>query len=92
MNVERLKEYKSKLVVLPKRANKPKKGDATAEEAKAATQLKGKLFPIVVKAAEQEFGTVTETNAYESLRKVGPQCWSISPLPLSSNISSSFTL
>jgi large subunit ribosomal protein L13e len=72
MNVERLKEYKSKLIVFPKRAGKAKKGDATAEEVRAATQLKGKLFPIVNVAGEQEFGTVAESevSAYSTLRKV----------------------
>lgn len=29
LNVERLKEYKSRLVVFPKKAGKPKAGDAT---------------------------------------------------------------
>ncbi|GAB6021675.1 60S ribosomal protein L13 [Chamberlinius hualienensis] len=45
-NVHRLKEYKSKLILFPRRANKPRKGDATEEEIKLAKQLKGKLMPI----------------------------------------------
>ena len=28
-NVQRLKEYRSKLIIFPKKAGKPKKGDAT---------------------------------------------------------------
>ncbi len=40
-NSQRLNAYKAKLVVLPRRnSKKPKAGDATAEEAKFATQLK----------------------------------------------------
>ncbi|KAI9021207.1 ribosomal protein L13e [Hyaloraphidium curvatum] len=72
MNVERLKEYKSKLIVFPKRAGKAKKGDASAEEIKEATQLKGKLFPIVAAAVEQEFAAVESAEgptAFATLRK-----------------------
>merc|ERR1711963_638606 len=45
-NVRRLKEYKSKLILFPKTANKPKKGDSSEEELKLASQLKGKLMPL----------------------------------------------
>ncbi|XP_065844408.1 large ribosomal subunit protein eL13-like [Oscarella lobularis] len=45
MNVQRLKEYMSKLIVFPRKANKPKKGDSDAEELKLARQLVGPLFP-----------------------------------------------
>lgn len=52
-NVQRLKEYRSKLILFPKKLNKKvkdgeklKKGEATEAERKVATQLKGKLFPI----------------------------------------------
>jgi len=37
-NVDRLKEYKSKLILFPRNAKKPKKGDATAEQLKNASQ------------------------------------------------------
>merc|ERR1711971_361951 len=46
-NVQRLKEYKSNLIVFPRKESKPKKGDASAEELKLAKQLKGDLMPIV---------------------------------------------
>ncbi len=36
LNVERLKEYKSRLIVFPRRNNKVKKGDATKSEIAAA--------------------------------------------------------
>lgn len=44
-NVQRLKEYKSKLILFPRHPNKKlKKGEATEEERKVATQLKGKVI------------------------------------------------
>ncbi|OQR96435.1 hypothetical protein THRCLA_07284 [Thraustotheca clavata] len=46
-NVQRLKTYKSKLVVFPrKRASKPKHGDSTLEETKNAVQHTGAILPI----------------------------------------------
>ncbi|XP_046575502.1 60S ribosomal protein L13-like [Haliotis rubra] len=45
-NVQRLKEYNSKLILFPRKESKPKKGDATAEQIKTATQLKGDIMPI----------------------------------------------
>merc|ERR1712124_28672 len=51
-NVQRLKEYRSKLILFPKKASKPAKGDATEEEIKLAVQLKGDVMPI------QKFGKV----------------------------------
>ncbi|KAK2193871.1 hypothetical protein NP493_5g17002 [Ridgeia piscesae] len=44
-NVQRLKEYKSKLILFPKKLSNPKKGDATDEEMKMATQLEGVVMP-----------------------------------------------
>ncbi|XP_008469641.1 60S ribosomal protein L13-like isoform X1 [Diaphorina citri] len=47
LNIQRLKEYKSKLIVFPRREKKKlRKGEATPEERKVATQLKGPLMPI----------------------------------------------
>merc|ERR1712228_1059090 len=40
INVQRLKEYKSKLILFPRNAKAPKKADASPEEIKMATQLK----------------------------------------------------
>jgi len=37
-NVERLQAYKSKLILFPRKAKKPKKGDSSAEELATATQ------------------------------------------------------
>lgn len=44
-NVQRLKEYKSRLIVFPHNPKKPHKGDSSAEEVKLATQLKGVILP-----------------------------------------------
>lgn len=46
MNVQRLKEYKAKLVVFPRKRGKPKAGDADAAEIEKAQQLKGPLVPM----------------------------------------------
>jgi large subunit ribosomal protein L13e len=45
-NVQRLKVYKSKLILFPRKISAPKKADATAEELKLATQLKTQVLPI----------------------------------------------
>ena len=47
-NVQRLKEYKSKLILFPSKwnAKKLRKGEATMEEKKVATQLRSKVMPI----------------------------------------------
>ena len=42
---QRLKEYKSKLILFPIHSKKPRKGDSTAEECKKATQLEGRIMP-----------------------------------------------
>mmetsp|Transcript_10932 Transcript_10932/g.20422 ORF Transcript_10932/g.20422 Transcript_10932/m.20422 type:complete len:210 (+) Transcript_10932:394-1023(+) len=59
-NVARLNEYKSKLVVFPKKRGSPKAGEATKEEMAAATQLTGVLMPIVKPADEIVMSEVTE--------------------------------
>ena len=52
LNVNRLKEYKSKMILFPRRENKPKKGeiaDATAEAVKSASaagQHSGTVLPL----------------------------------------------
>ncbi|CAI9741875.1 ribosomal L13 [Octopus vulgaris] len=46
-NAQRLKEYKSRLILFPRKMSKPGKKDSSAEEIKLATQLKGTLMPIV---------------------------------------------
>merc|ERR1711933_489070 len=45
-NVQRLKEYKSKLVIFPRKSNKQKNGDSTEAELTAVTQHKGTILPM----------------------------------------------
>merc|ERR1712080_251455 len=45
-NVQRLKEYQSKLILFPVSSKKPMKGDASEEDMKKATQLGGDVLPI----------------------------------------------
>merc|ERR1711915_34791 len=53
-NVERLKEYKAKLIIFPKSKKKTLKGEASPEEIKMATQYKGKLMPLPKEKFELE--------------------------------------
>merc|ERR1712029_662886 len=46
LNAQRLKEYKSKLILFPISAKKPRKGDSTPEELSKAVQLAEPLMPI----------------------------------------------
>lgn len=71
-NVQRLKAYKASLVLFPVRANKPKAADASAEECKTATQLKGTINPHVPTVPAVEMVEVTQemkdNKAYATLR------------------------
>ena len=72
-NVARLEEYKSKLIVFPKkRLSKVKNGDSSKEECKSATQLLGTVLPLVKPSDEIVVGDVTEemksTSAFTAMR------------------------
>lgn len=58
-NVARLEEYKSKLVVFPKRRGSIKAGDSSKEETKAASQVLGTVMPLVKAPATIEMAEVT---------------------------------
>lgn len=45
LNVQRLMDYKARLIVFPKTADKFKKGDSSKEEIADAEQLKGEIMP-----------------------------------------------
>ncbi|CAK3824866.1 60S ribosomal L13 [Lecanosticta acicola] len=81
-NVERLKAYRQRLVLFPRKIKSPKNGDSTAEEVNAARQagedpydakvkLSNKAFPISNKITIEE-GKVSDypptENAYRKLR------------------------
>jgi large subunit ribosomal protein L13e len=80
LNVARLNTYKSKLIVFPRRENKPKKGlinDATAEQLKSAataTQVTGITLPLVRKVQEIEFAAIKEedkkSKVFHTLRTI----------------------
>ncbi|XP_008234598.1 PREDICTED: 60S ribosomal protein L13-3-like [Prunus mume] len=71
-NVQRLKTYKAKLVVFPRRAGKFKAGDSAPEELANATQLQGSYLPIAREKPSVELVKVTEDlksfKAYDKLR------------------------
>merc|ERR1712051_195478 len=83
LNAQRLKEYKSKLILFPINAKKPRKGDSTAEELSKAVQLAGEVMPVkpVVKRARameltedlknfQAFQTVRQARAFKRLHGI----------------------
>jgi len=63
LNVERLQAYKARLIVFPRKAGKPKKGDSSAEDLKAPTTRAHIALPVAqpaeaprkITAAEKEF-------------------------------------
>lgn len=60
-NVQRLKEYKSKLIVFPMgRVKKPKTGDSTTAECRAAVQTTGTIQPLPKGKKAVEFVSVSE--------------------------------
>ncbi|KAJ3155911.1 60S ribosomal protein L13 [Geranomyces variabilis] len=70
-NVQRLKEYSARVIVFPKKANKPKKGDAERSVVAAATQLRGAILPIVqptLTDIERPLGDAPKVHAYRALR------------------------
>merc|ERR1712029_132051 len=73
LNAQRLKEYKSKLVLFPLNSKKPRKGDASAEELSKAVQLAGEVMPVkpVVKRARAMEITddMKKFGAFQSIRQ-----------------------
>merc|ERR1711970_500876 len=59
-NVQRLKEYKSKLIVFPRKPSQPKQGDAEESELAVAAQLQGKVLPILEVKAETKARMITD--------------------------------
>lgn len=78
LNTERLNTYKSKLILFPRRENKPKKGlinDATAEQltsAAASNQVTGTVLARARPVVADEFAAITEADkakhTYRTLR------------------------
>jgi large subunit ribosomal protein L13e len=83
LNAQRLKEYKSKLILFPLNAKKPRKGDATPEEISKAVQLAGGVMPVKpvvkrVRAMEitddmknfKAFQTIRQARAFKRLHGI----------------------
>merc|ERR1739844_880769 len=60
LNVQRLKEYKAKLILFPIKASKPRKGDASEEDMKKASQLLGRVMPLKARVSRVRPMEVTE--------------------------------
>ena len=58
--MQRLKEYKARLIVFPRKAGKTKKGDSSAEEISNAVQLSGPIIPVPKVGDAVSFGALTE--------------------------------
>merc|ERR1711983_689466 len=73
LNAQRLKEYKSKLILFPLNSKKPRKGDSTAEELSKAVQLAGPLMPIQKEAKRARAMEITEDlkkfQAFQTIRQ-----------------------
>mmetsp|Transcript_1695 Transcript_1695/g.2434 ORF Transcript_1695/g.2434 Transcript_1695/m.2434 type:complete len:209 (+) Transcript_1695:192-818(+) len=71
-NVARLNEYKSKLIVFPKRRGQIKAGDSSKEETTGATQLVGGVLPLSKPSDEIVMSEVTDemkaTKAFTQMR------------------------
>ncbi len=71
LNAQRLKEYKSKLIVFPRKRGKPKKGDADAAELETAEQLKGELLPMPsIYGKEKAVAITPEMNSFDARHKI----------------------
>ncbi|KIY64210.1 ribosomal protein L13e [Cylindrobasidium torrendii FP15055 ss-10] len=70
LNVERLQAYKAKLVVFPRKASKPKKGDSSAEDLQAATTRAAVPItnPYVPEAPRKITDEERSFDAYKALR------------------------
>lgn len=73
-NVDRLKTYKSKLLLFPLRQNKPKKGDATQAELESCVQNTHKdIIPVVRKTLNDAARAITseekEFSPFKTMRK-----------------------
>jgi len=73
LNTQRLKEYKSKLILFPLNAKKPKKGDATEEEISKATQIAGEVMPVKNVAKRPRAMVITDEmknfKAFQAIRQ-----------------------
>jgi len=67
LNVERLKAYKAKLIVFPRKTNKPKKGDSTGDDLEAPTTRINLALPPLL-AAEAPRKITEEERSFEAAK------------------------
>ena len=60
MNAQRLKEYRSKLVLFPRNQKKPKAADSPADALKGVQQVSGVIMPLKKKTHKAVFRAITE--------------------------------
>uniref|UniRef100_A0A914UUP3 60S ribosomal protein L13 n=2 Tax=Plectus sambesii TaxID=2011161 RepID=A0A914UUP3_9BILA len=74
LNTQRLKEYRARLILFPKKLSKPKKGDSSAEELKLATQLRGVIMPVKQSVKKTKARAITDADKkfepYRTIRRV----------------------
>jgi len=72
-NIQRLKTYKAKLVVFPRKTKKPKAGDTPIDQATKVPQHKGTLVPIKRVSVKSQHRAITaeekKGSAYTTLRR-----------------------
>merc|ERR1739845_316605 len=73
LNAQRLKEFKSKLILFPLSAKKPRKGEATPEEVSKAVQLAGEVMPVKPSAKRIRAMEITDDmknfKAFQTIRQ-----------------------
>ena len=74
VNVQRLLEYKAKLVVFPRKSSKTKKGDSSADELAKAKQVTSKnILPLPAAPKQPEARAITaeerEANVFEIMTR-----------------------
>merc|ERR1712098_616509 len=74
LNAQRLKEYKSKLILFPLSAKKPRKGEATPEEVSKAVQLSAKRIRAMEITDDMKnfkaFQTIRQARAFKRLHGI----------------------
>merc|ERR1712096_403704 len=72
LNTQRLKEFKSKMILFPINAKKPRKGDATAEEMSKAVQLAGTkvMAPKAVSKRPRALAITADMQAFKAFQTI----------------------
>jgi len=72
LNTQRLKEFKSKMILFPINAKKPRKGDATAEEMSKAVQLAGTkvMAPKAVTKRPRAMAITADMQAFKAFQTI----------------------